>query len=132
MFLNIKKNQKANLFVIECHVLLCDFHREQAWERWLNTVANGMRLHKALVMVFLRRIAASPTHNDYERNVNDFIESDIWQNERSQKMREWFSKTWLPCHKVKLLSFKKKSYNLNPGNLESKQTDLRIPSFFKK
>ena len=81
-------------------MLLCNFHREQAWERWLSTVANGMRMHKAMVLVFLRRIAESQTEINFENNIKNFMESEIWQHEQSKKLRDWFSKTWLPCRKV--------------------------------
>ena len=81
-------------------MLLCNFHREQAWERWLSTVTNGMRMHETMVLVFLRRIAESQTEISFENNIKDFIESEIWQCEHSKKLRDLFSKTWLPCHKV--------------------------------
>ena len=81
-------------------MLLCNFHREQAWGRWLSTVANEMRMHKAMVLVFLRRIAESQTEINFENNIKDFMESEIWQHEHSKKLRDWFSKTWPPCHKV--------------------------------
>lgn len=29
-----------------CHVYLCDFHREQAWDRWLKTQSNGCAEYK--------------------------------------------------------------------------------------
>ena len=51
-----------------------------------------------------RRIAQSQTEINCENNIKDFIESEIWQNEHSKKLRHWFSKTWLPCHKVLFIS----------------------------
>ena len=32
------------------------------------------------------------------------MESEVWQHEHSKKMHDWFSKTWLPCHKVLFIS----------------------------
>ena len=57
-----------------------------------------------MLLVFLRRIAQSQTEINCENNIKDFIESEIWQNEHSKKLRHWFSKTWLPCHKVLFIS----------------------------
>ena len=48
-----------DVFFVDCNVLLCNFQREQAWERWLSTVANRMRMHKAMELVFLPRLAES-------------------------------------------------------------------------
>ena len=43
VFLIGKFNSRAfkvsNIF-IDCQVLTCNFHREQAWERWLNATKN--------------------------------------------------------------------------------------------
>ena len=38
--------------------------------------------------------------NQYWNNIKDFMEIEIWQHEHSKKLRDWFSKTWPPCHKV--------------------------------
>ena len=32
------------------------------------------------------------------------MESEIWQHKHSKKLRDWFSKTWLPCPKVLFIS----------------------------
>ena len=62
---------------LECKVLLCDFHREQAWERWLNLTANGARLYKGVVLAYLRRIANLESKNSYLKNVEELQDSDI-------------------------------------------------------
>ena len=33
----------SNIF-LDCQVLVYDFHREHAWERWLNATKNGARI----------------------------------------------------------------------------------------
>ena len=35
-----------NLFSIECRVLICDFHLEQAWERWVKRKKMMLALQK--------------------------------------------------------------------------------------
>jgi len=46
---------------IGCFVVLCDFHREQAWQRWLSATKNGMRKMIAPALCHMRRIASSDT-----------------------------------------------------------------------
>ena len=38
-------------------MFICDFHREQAWERWLNAIKNGARMIKSEMLCKFRRIA---------------------------------------------------------------------------
>ena len=89
---------------VDCNVFLCNFHREQAWERLLSTVANGMKMYKAMVLVFVRRIAEPQTEINFENSIKDFMESEIWQHEHNKKLRDLFSKTWLQCHEVLFIS----------------------------
>ena len=45
------------LLLLACQVLICDFHREHAWERWLNAMKNGARMIKEVVLRKFRHIA---------------------------------------------------------------------------
>ena len=47
----------------ECKVYLCDFHREQAWERWVKDKKSGMVSHLPMVKFFLESSEAVPGHN---------------------------------------------------------------------
>ena len=38
------------LLLLACQVLICDFQREQAWERWLNATKNGARMIKEVML----------------------------------------------------------------------------------
>ena len=87
-------------FVAECSVLICDFHREQAWDRWLSAAANGMRSNKDTALSSMRRIANAESVEEYEQTVQDMKATLIWNAEYSKKFRNWLEKTWLPLHKV--------------------------------
>lgn len=41
---------------IESAIYICDFHREQAWERWLSKSSNGLLNEKQKVLAKLRAI----------------------------------------------------------------------------
>ena len=45
----------------ECKVFICDFHREQAWDRWLNKTDNGARMIKNEMLCKFRHIASAST-----------------------------------------------------------------------
>ena len=51
------KNIHFLKLILDCNVFICDFHREQAWERWLNAIKNGARMIKSEMLCKFRRIA---------------------------------------------------------------------------
>jgi len=46
----------------------------------------------------LRSIAEAETEEGYTIAVNVLKTCDFWKD--SQRLRDWFGKTWLPCYKV--------------------------------
>ena len=54
-------------FSSDSKVLLCDFHRQQAWLRWLSSTNNGKRerIQRSLFIIIIRNIAASETFEEY-------------------------------------------------------------------
>ena len=82
----------------QCNVYLCDFHREQAWTRWVNKKEHGAFHIKEEVLARLRRIANAETVEDYEKAVNSLKESTVWKLYSS--VQSWFSNYWLPHHEV--------------------------------
>ena len=80
--------------------MLCDFHREQAWERWLSKTGNGCRSIKGLILQPIRRIANSDTEEEVQRSIKDLKDSDVWKNIQYKKFNTWFSKTWFPSKQV--------------------------------
>ena len=59
-----------------------------------------MRPHKGMILAYLRIIANSKTEEVYNQNIKDLIESDIWNMDQAQKLRDWLNKTWFPTYKV--------------------------------
>ena len=92
--------KKIVLWVIGCRVWLCDFHREQAWVRWLSTIANGRRQEKDKALAFLRKVALSETGDEYHAKLPTLKTSNTWTKPSSVTFRNWIEKTWLSLDKV--------------------------------
>jgi hypothetical protein len=92
-------------FTSECVVLLCDFHREQAWERWLSTTTNGMRSQKDFGLSTLRSVAQAEDESTYNLAVEKMKKTEFWNSSHSKKLKHWIEKTWLSCHKVFFIHF---------------------------
>jgi len=94
-------NSKA-LVLTGCDVFICDFHREQSWERWTSTIKHGVSADRERVLTYLRRIADAPTTTAYSEAVNAFKDSSVWKSHR--RLQQWFTKTWQREHKVYFFS----------------------------
>lgn len=79
---------------------LCDFHPEQAWERWVSKKDNGVADSKDTVLCLLRRIARASTVEKFHSAVSALKCSIIWNATSSEKLRKWINKTWLNVAKV--------------------------------
>ena len=82
----------------DCVVYICDFHREQAWERWLSKSSNGRTHLKAKTLTALRRIARATTEEHFQEELHMLKEtSKLWSQ---HVFRKWFEKVWLSQYKV--------------------------------
>ena len=76
------------------HILLCLFHRKQAWNRWLDKHDNGCARYKGEIMVLLVSVAESADEVELKSNINMFKQSLVWR--RSQKLQRYFTNFWEP------------------------------------
>lgn len=90
-----------------CQIYLCDFHREQSWERWTKDRKHGLSSDDAEVLLSLLRDCAhapSPTALDlpvdhhYQQHVDNLKKSRIWQH--NQQVQEWLETKWFSSPKV--------------------------------
>ncbi|XP_066929672.1 uncharacterized protein [Clytia hemisphaerica] len=88
----------------DCWILICDFHREQAWTRWLRKGDNGMKLLQDEVLAMLRKIANASTVKSFEDSVKELKNSNIWKEH--QHFRNWIGVTWLPLHEKWVAAFR--------------------------
>ena len=93
-----------------CKVYICDFHREQCWERWVKDRKHGLASSEAdTLLSFLRDIANSPSPTspdlsvDYhdQKHVDSLKSGNIWKN--NLQLREWIENKWLSCPQVSTL-----------------------------
>ena len=58
---SVELNAVGNVFS-SCYRLLCDFHRAQAWQRWVNKSANGVAsCDKDMIFTYLKKLAYAIT-----------------------------------------------------------------------
>ena len=101
MFTNRKGNKRLlflRLYQIGCKIFKCDFHRKQAWDRWLKKIANGYSENSLKILALLRSIARADTVNDCEKAINSLKESTYWLE--IANLREYISKHWLNIKEV--------------------------------
>lgn len=94
----LSRNHSIHSLDVGTTTYICDFHREQCWERWLRKADNGLTEHREEVFQLLRSISKSPTEDSYHDNVATLKTSKVWQS--SPQLRNWFEKTWMPEAKV--------------------------------
>ena len=90
---------------------LCDFHREQAWERWMKDHKHGVSTEEAdKLLEVLRACAwAPPAEEDeklpfdhhYKTAVSKLKESDAWID--NPQVKAWLLSKWLSNPKVMLI-----------------------------
>ena len=87
-------------------MFICDFHREQSWDRWLNKKDNGLSHIKNDVLCQLRRIGRSEAILESEEAIKALKQSNAWKN--NPKFSVYFTKYWLKIkevNKLKLVIF---------------------------
>ena len=90
-----------------CKIYLCDFHREQAWERWVKDKKHGLSSEDGSILLdLLRDVAQSPSPTDsdqpldinYHLNVQTLMESEVWK--KKVIVQEWLNGKWLSTPQV--------------------------------
>uniref|UniRef100_H2XM71 MULE transposase domain-containing protein n=2 Tax=Ciona intestinalis TaxID=7719 RepID=H2XM71_CIOIN len=78
----------------DCKVLLCDFHREQAWERWVKKTDNGVGDRKKAVLSGLRAVAKAENMVELKSAVDSLTNSEAYT--QNAKLQTYFQSAWLP------------------------------------
>ena len=98
---------------------LCEFHREQAWERWVKDRKHGLSEMQAVTLLdLLRDCANAPVNFTVENEPADYLfkqalerltASDVWKN--NEQVQQWLSTTWLSCPKLWARSYRDQTYH---------------------
>ena len=87
--------QLSFITVPGCLVYICDFHREQAWVRWINNSKNGINKDKKdNLLNSLRNLARTSTEGDFNLALRDLQDSELWRT--NTRLQKWMNTTWLP------------------------------------
>ena len=88
-------------------VYLCDFHREQAWVRWVNNTKHGLTKDEGQILLNLLRDCATAPPSDspdelsnqyFHEAVNNLKASSVWKNHKA--VRQWLQTTCLTIPQV--------------------------------
>lgn len=92
---------------------LCDFHREQAWERWTRDSKHGLSSVDAEWLLDQLRACAwapsttpgekLPLDHHYQQAVSVLKSSNVWKNNSS--VSQWLTGTWLSKPEVSFIVF---------------------------
>ncbi|XP_065680304.1 uncharacterized protein LOC124806293 [Hydra vulgaris] len=104
---------------IGCEVFICDFHREQAWDRWLKKIANGCYSRKDEILTILRGLAWSKTCEEEIKATQVLEFSEFWKLESFSKLKHYIETYWLPIKKKWICCYRQNrlliSCNTNNG-----------------
>nr|XP_045594154.1 uncharacterized protein LOC123755474 [Procambarus clarkii] len=89
----------------DVQVLICDFQREQSWERWALNADNGIYSIKDEVLSHLRTISHSSSIQEFNEAEQHLFSSDFWI--KNPKLQKWFGKIWLPEHQRWVWAYRK-------------------------
>ena len=98
-----------------CKVYLCDFHREQAWERWVRDRKHGLSVSDGDVLLSLLRNCAwapparngqDPPDNYYKEAEKQPKASAVWRE--NYAVQAWLNTKWLSLPEVGNINFFKK------------------------
>lgn len=91
-------------------VYICDFHREQAWVRWVKAHKNGLTKDEGDKLLDLLRDCAWAEGGDevnqmqvdkmYSNAVKKLKDSSVWQ--QHDTVRNWLTSTWLCIPEVSI------------------------------
>ncbi|XP_053392117.1 uncharacterized protein LOC123539246, partial [Mercenaria mercenaria] len=94
-------------------VYICNFHREQSWQRWLTRGENGAGSHKESILKLLRSIAHARTEEECLHQIQMLKSSELY--EENMGFRKWIDKQWLMEKKRWVYCFRKDTVNIKVG-----------------
>ena len=85
--------------IADAEIYLCEFHRKQAWKRWLRKKEHGIyKSDQEELYDMLEQLALCETEEEYNKALDAMFDSDLWQ--RYPNVQEYFNIHWRPKFKV--------------------------------
>ena len=126
----------------DTQLYLCDFHREQSWERWVKDRKHGLSdTEAASLLDHLRDCANSPvnmvTDNEpldhiFKLSLDRLKSSDVWK--RNKQVQQWLSAQWLSCPELWARAYRDLTYHaaVNTTNGVESQNKLLKYSYLPR
>ena len=77
-------------------VYICDFHRNQAWHRWIRSGKSGLDSNKQnILMAMLQRVATARDVAQYDAAVAKLRNSQIYKAHKN--VRDYLENVWMSC-----------------------------------
>ena len=79
----------------EAKMYLCDFHRNQCWERWFRSTSNRVTGHYEILTSTFKKMGESPTISEFKKHEQFLRHLDVYR--KSTKL-QYYYKRW-ECNK---------------------------------
>ena len=90
--------------ILDAQTLICDFHREQDWLRFLHKGTNDIpKSEQSAIHALLKRVARSQTEDELMSNKEQLFNSKLWNGETKEKLRTYLTNTWLTDDTIKVI-----------------------------
>ncbi|XP_065651150.1 uncharacterized protein LOC136079345 [Hydra vulgaris] len=126
--------QKKLLNKYGCEVFICDFHREQAWDRWIKKTSNGCFSKKEDILKLLRCIAWSRSCEEEVDAIKALELSDFWCQDGFSKLKHYVEMYWMPIKKRWIWWYRQNRLliNCNTNNGVERQNESFKYCYLKK
>ncbi|XP_065657884.1 uncharacterized protein LOC136082459 isoform X2 [Hydra vulgaris] len=117
-----------------CEVFICDFHREQAWDRWIKKTSNGCFSKKEDILKLLRCIAWSRSCEEEVDAIKALELSDFWCQDGFSKLKHYVEMYWMPIKKRWIWWYRQNRLliNCNTNNGVERQNESFKYCYLKK
>ena len=87
-------------------VYICDFHRKQAWNRWVRSSKNNLNTKEQQVLTdLLQRVAYSRTTSSYNTALENLRKSSVYKSKKN--VQDFVENIWVACAERWAQAFRK-------------------------
>ncbi|KAH6926678.1 hypothetical protein HPB50_021193 [Hyalomma asiaticum] len=86
----------------ESQISICDFHRLQAWQRWLRRKENDVSDPDEALRL-MKRLASASNQDEFGKALEVLVASEHWKN---AKFRSYFEAVWLSVKELWVMYYR--------------------------